>query len=486
MKVVSLPQERKRDRESLLLFLAECREQAKAKAHPQLASISLRCREMDPLAVWEAVYDPSEHHFYLEEPVEGISIAASGAVLSTTASGATRCAQIQAWSEQWLANTLVIGDVDFQFSGPHFFGGFTFEEELPDQSVFAPATVFVPRWQVAHYKGECGAVANILVEADSNLEQLAERILAAHEKFHSFDYSTLEGQEGNQARHARPDFSESTEVRTVYEANVQRALDAIERGDIQKIVLSRTQDVRAYHSFFPPLLLDRLRKRYPACRIYSMGLPGEIAFLGATPERLVSIENGVLCTEAIAGTIPTSESAREDLVLGERLLASDKDLREHQFVVDTLMQCLQEGGLQPTAANTPKLLKLSNVQHLWTPIRAQVGENTSILDWVGKLQPTPAVGGNPREIAIRMIREWEPVCRGLYSGSVGWWNHRQEGEFVVGIRCALVEGRRARLWAGAGIVAGSRPAREWQETVVKLAALCEVFEKPFTLPDWGN
>lgn len=485
MKVISLPQDRKRDRESLLLFLEGCREQARAKSHPQLASISLRVREMDPLAVWEAVYDPDEHHFYLEEPSDGVSIAASGAVLSTTASGSTRYEQIRCWSEEWLANTLVIGDIDLPLTGPHFFGGFAFEDQLPEREPFAPATAFVPRWQVSSHNGLYGAVANVLVEVDSDVGQLAERILAAHDKFYSFDYQEESGGGQQQAQHARPDFSAEEETRAVYENNVERALAAIEEGRIQKIVLSRTQDITASHAFFPPLLLDRLRKRYPTCRIFSMGRPGEVAFLGATPERLVRIHNGILQTEAIAGTIPTSESAREDLLLGERLLASDKDLREHRFVVDTLIERLQAGGLHPQTEDIPKLLKLSNVQHLWTPITARVGED-SILRWVGELQPTPAVGGNPRDLAMRLIGEWEPLPRGLYCGSVGWWNHHGEGEFVVGIRCALVRGSHARLWAGAGIVEGSRPEREWQETVVKLAALREVFEKPFALSEWES
>ncbi len=199
----------------------------------------------------------------------------------------------------------------------------------------------------------------------------------------------------------------------------------------------------------------------------------------------MELSNHRLYTEAIAGTIPSSESAREDALLGERLLSSGKDLREHRMVVDMLLERLIEEGLQPEFADAPSLLRLSNVQHLRTPVTASL-QNSSILHWVEVLQPTPAVGGVPLEAAFRRIQQCETFCRGLYAGSIGWWNSKGEGLFIVGIRSALVQAESARLWAGAGIVEGSHPEQEWQETVSKISALREVFEKPFTSSSWAT
>jgi menaquinone-specific isochorismate synthase len=483
MKVVSLPSGQTRGRQSLLSFLQQCQQRAREQKHPQLASISLEVKAMDPLAVWEAIYDPQEYHFFFEKPADQISISAAGAVLVHTASGADRFKELRRWSEEWLEHTLAIGDLDIAFNGPHFLGGFSFEEDLPENYPYAPATAFLPRWQVSRRGEQYGAVANALVDEDTDIQEVANRILAAHGKFYAFDYSNedLVNESPVYPEHIR--VQDESDAHIAYAVGVNRALEAIAAGEIQKVVLARTQDIRADQPFFPPLILDRLRKRYPTCHVFSFGAPTHIAFLGATPEKLVELSNERLYTEAIAGTIPSSESAREDALLGERLLASNKDLREHRMVVDMLMDRLSAEGLTPECAEYPSLLRLSNVQHLHTPVTASL-KDSSILHWVEVLQPTPAVGGVPRDIAFRRIQQYETACRGLYAGSIGWWNSKGEGLFIVGIRSALVQAENARLWAGAGIVEGSQPEQEWKETVSKISALREVFKKPFTSSDW--
>ncbi len=483
MKVVALPAGQKRDRENLLGFLRQCRRLAVEKHHPQLASISLEVKAMDPLAVWEAIYDPQEYHFFFEKPEERFSLAAAGAVLVHTASGPDRFGELRRWSEEWSAHTLAIGDVGIAFNGPLFLGGFAFEESLPADYPFAPATAFVPRWQVSRRGEEYGAVANVWIGENTDVEEVATRILAAHQKFYTFDYAE-QAENGREPIYPQSiQLRDETEVCAAYKQGIRKALTAIQSGEVQKVVLARIQEIEADQPFFPPLLLDRLRRRYPSCQIFSFGAPDGVAFLGATPEKLVELASGQLRTEAIAGTISSSESAREDVLLGERLLSSDKDMREHRMVVDTLLEQLQKQGVTPVCPERPVLLRLSNVQHLWTPVSATVKES-SVLQWLEVLQPTPAVGGLPREKAFHWIRQCEKNVRGLYAGTVGWWNCHGEGLFVVGIRSALIQRQSACLWAGAGIVAGSQEEQEWQETVAKLSALREVFEKPFTSASW--
>jgi menaquinone-specific isochorismate synthase len=157
--------------------------------------------------------------------------------------------------------------------------------------------------------------------------------------------------------------------------------------------------------------------------------------------------------------------------LARQLLTSDKDLREHQHVVASILRRLADLGLKPDSEAQPGLLVLPNVQHLCTPLSGPITDDTHILDLAETLHPTPALGGAPREKALPDIAAWEPFDRGLFGGLVGWVDTQGQGELAVGIRSALVEGSHARLFAGAGIVKGSDPELEFQETSLKMEAL---------------
>jgi menaquinone-specific isochorismate synthase len=181
-----------------------------------------------------------------------------------------------------------------------------------------------------------------------------------------------------------------------------------------------------------------------------------------------------LLTEAIAGSAPRGQTASEDAKHARALLESVKDLREHICVRDSILRRLEKVGVEGKAEANPQLLLLANVQHLRTRIEAEVGEAVHLLDILPEMHPTPAVGGSPREAAVPSIADLEQIDRGLYAGVIGWFNHLNEGEMVVGIRSALIEGKRARLYAGAGIVEGSDPNKERRETEMKLRALLDV------------
>ena len=179
---------------------------------------------------------------------------------------------------------------------------------------------------------------------------------------------------------------------------------------------------------------------------------------------------------ALAGTAARGRGASEDAALAQALLHNDKDLREHRFVLETIAGRLAQLGLKLDYPAQPGLRRLANVQHLHTPVQAVLPDSVRLLTIVGALHPTPAVGGSPAAAAIARIRELEGFSRGLYGGAIGWVNARGGGEFFVGIRSALVDGATARVYAGAGIVAGSAPEKEFAETELKfkamLGALC--------------
>lgn len=461
-----------RDETALREFLEGCRETARAKRHFQIASISLAVKHIAPLAVLQSIYEPDELHCYIERAADDEAVAAAEAVVQARFDGVDRFAGVKAFAQEILDNTIAVGDLNEAFTGPHFFTAFSFDDSVPEGAAFPAATVFLPRWQVSRSKGKYGAVANLKIEADTDIDSLVMRVWGAYRKFGAFDYLP-EAVQGEVA--ARPRIERRRELAPdVYPQAVGRALDAIGQGDYEKIVLARGIELEADRPWQPLDTLNRLRERFAGCFTFSFGGGGACSFIGATPERLLQIRDGHLLTEAIAGSAPRGTTAGEDAKHARALLESAKDLHEHVCVRDSILRRLARVGVAGRAEPQPQLLLLANVQHLRTRIEAEVGESVHLLDILPEMHPTPAVGGSPREKAVPRIAELEQIERGLYAGVVGWFNHLNEGEMIVGIRSALIQGKSARLYAGAGIVEGSDPEKEAKETEMKLSALLDV------------
>ena len=461
-----------RDKESLRAFLGGCRDAAQAKGHFQLASISLAVKHIAPLAVLQSIYEPDELHFYVERAADDEALAGAEAVVGATFQGADRFEQVKAFAANIWDNTIAVGDLSEAFTGPHFFTAFTFNDEVPAGSAFPAATVFVPRWQVSRAKGKYGAVANVRVDPDCDLDLLVEKVWGAYLKFATFDYegSTPAAEVGP----APKAVAQSELAEGVYTGAVEKALKAIEQGAYEKIVLARGICLEADKPWQPLDALNRLRERFSGCFTFSFGGGQARSFIGATPERLLKIRNGCLQTEAIAGSAPRGATAGEDARLARSLLESEKNQHEHACVRDSILRRLNKVGVAARAEESARLLPLANVQHLRTLIEAEVGKSVHLMDIVQEMHPTPAVGGAPREKAVPEIAGLEQIDRGLFAGTIGWFNHLNEGEMIVGIRSALIEGKIAKLYAGAGIVEGSDPAKETRETEIKLSALLDI------------
>jgi menaquinone-specific isochorismate synthase len=266
-----------------------------------------------------------------------------------------------------------------------------------------------------------------------------------------------------------------------FKSAVSSALESIKANQFSKIVLADAIDVVSPLPFNLVNSLDNLRKRHPDCNVFSTSNGKGQNFIGASPERLLIIHNRQLVTDALAGSAPRGSTAAEDADFAHRLLTSEKERREHEFVRDFIAGRLSQLGLRPQMLSTPQLRQLSNIQHLWTPIQAQLRTNIHPLEIVAELHPTPAVAGVPTKIAQEQIRCYETFDRSLYAAPLGWVDHQGNCEFIVGIRSALIESEkpsrlfanayRARLYAGAGIVAGSDPNKELAEIQLKLQAL---------------
>lgn len=471
MNVVSPPPLAARNQDALIRFLRDCKEQACRDHHYKVASISLEIKHIDPLAVLDSIYEENELHFYMENGVHEEAIAGADAIVSASFEGPGRFNAVKKFTQSILENSIATGDLEIPFSGPHFFCAFTFYNESSEEGCFAPATVFVPRWQVSRCGGKYGAVANILIDEESDLKIIADRIWKAHHKFSSFNYDT-----GRKILKA--DGSSESTISEVggegcYEKAVRIALDKIGAGDYDKIVLARALDMKRSNPVDPLASLNKLRRIYSDCYVFSIANGEKQSFIGASPERLLKIQGQELKTEAIAGSAPRGQTASEDAVLAQALLNCEKDLREHKLVIDSIARRLLEIGVDAQIEPIPALLQLSNVQHLRSHISGEMPRDKHLTDILAVLHPTPAVGGTPREKAMLDIKKLEAFERGLYAGVVGWLNCRGDGEMVVAIRSALINGSSARLYAGNGIVQGSDPKMEKMETDLKLRALLE-------------
>lgn len=274
---------------------------------------------------------------------------------------------------------------------------------------------------------------------------------------------------------AAPESAESLPLaewtRSAWTRAVRAALARIESGCIEKVVLARCREIVATRAWEPIPVYAALREAHPSCCRYFYADGSGSVFLGASPERLVSLRAGRVEADAVAGTLRGATAGADENALAETLAADRKERREHGIVVREIAASLKAICDSVAAESGPSVQRLPHLLHLRTRITAAARPGTHILDLVSSLHPTSAVAGYPRAAALDFLREWEPVDRGWYAGPVGWMNAAGEGDFTVGLRSVLLRGDRALLFAGAGIVAGSDPDREWEECEVKMRTI---------------
>ena len=240
------------------------------------------------------------------------------------------------------------------------------------------------------------------------------------------------------------------------------AVSRISAGALRKVVLARDVFATAAGPIDARVLLRRLAARYPDCFTFSCA-----NLVGATPELLVRRQGSEVTALILGGTSPRGAQPAEDAALGAALLASAKNTEEHAYAVASVRDALAPLCAELDIPSRPSLLKLANVHHLGTSVRGTLARDRSVLSLAGALHPPAAVCGTPAETALELIRELEHMERGRYAGPVGWVDAHGNGEFGIALRCAELDGRRARLFAGCGIVAGSDPVAEVAETEVK-------------------
>ena len=305
-------------------------------------------------------------------------------------------------------------------------GSFTFDPEEPGSLLFIPE-------QVTRYDAHVTAVPS-------------------PEPQESFD----------RLRYAR---GEIDELRWLDE--VASAIRAIEHGTLSKVVLARDEVVWSRTPFSERTIAMRLARVFPQC--YTFVCDG---LVGATPELLVRKRGRSVESLVLAGSARRGSDPQDDATQAESLLTSPKERSEHSLAVASVADVLRELSSDLSVEPEPSILRLANVQHLATTVKARLAnEEMSVLEVVDRLHPTAAVGGVPRDTALARIRGVEAGLRGRYAGPVGWVDEQGDGDWGIALRCALLSGTRAQLFAGAGLVAGSLPEVELEETRLKLRAM---------------
>jgi isochorismate synthase len=460
-------------RERLALRIERAIDWARRGPGPTVAAVTVPLRpELDLSAAVLSARRADDRFFCFEQPDrDGFVLAGLGQATLLEAHGEERFSQVAGLARELGRRTLADDPAHDRTwpaaAGPVFVGGFAFAAtggSTPEWSSLPPASLVLPQVALSRHRGEARLTVCALLQADDHL------------------YATFEALERRLAQLAPtsmplldPDPVERTRVASAappahYEHAVERAVERIRRGELDKIVLAREVRAHAAQPHDPGAVFGALREAFPACYCWCVGTP-EAAFVGASPELLVRRDGARLQSVALAGTTRRSADPAVDDHLGEQLLQSAKDRQEQAIVARRIERTLEPVSIWVTAASEPVLVKVQNVQHLATPIRAQLAEPLPAVQLAGMLLPTPAVGGEPREKALPLIPALEGLDRGWYAGAVGWTDLAEDGEFCVALRCALLRGPVAHLYAGCGIVSDSVPAAELAETEVKLEAL---------------
>ena len=345
---------------------------------------------------------------------------------------------------------------------PLLLGGFSFFSD-PEWAGFPSGRLVLPELSLIQRAEQSVWVAAASVGADTNADALAARLLSRVAGPSDPSPTRLASAVLDHERAVSVDLRDDSYLKIVADA-----VDRIQSTDLMKVVLARQLVV----DHVPDLgvFLAALRARFETCATFAFGSERAV-FCGTTPERLVLVEGVEVSTGAVAATAPRGADATQDEVIADRLRHDPKEIEEHGYVMTEIRRQLAASGCVLDDIAPTEVMRLPGIQHLYTPITATAPVGTSVLDVVGSLHPTPAVGGLPSEDALRWIAQREPLDRGWYAGPVGYCDLAGNGEFRVGLRSGLMEDHQSRLFVGAGVVGASSPERELEETSLKLGAL---------------
>lgn len=406
------------------------------------------------------------------DPPTGEAVAGLGVARHLRAEGDDRFRRLRRDADALFAGVETAGfDGLGELPPPRLWGGFAFDVGAVSSApweAFGEGELLLPRFLYVRSDG-AGRISVALRggEGDEH-ESLVESLLALRERLSLEARAAPPNEVESSATLSRPE-GERERDDPDWIRRVEQIRGAIADGAVEKIVAARRLEVEVDDDLGVSRVLRRLARGLRASSRFAFRRDGA-AFVGATPERLVTLRGRRVETEALAGSIEAGDGASASEHAAE-LLGSGKDRHEQQLVTDSIVRHLSPLCAELDVASRPTVRELRDVLHLHTPIRGVLAEDRHVLELVEALHPTPAVGGVPTPAARRWISEREGMERGWYAAPVGWIDAAGDGEFFVALRSCLIAGGKAHLYAGAGIVADSDPAAELRETRLKAQGL---------------
>ncbi len=431
-------------------------------------SLAVPLAALDPLAALTRLGSGGDFRF-LWDGAPGLSIAAAGLCNSLELSGPRRFELAQRFSSLSLSRLAREAAPCPALARPRVLLAFAFfESPLHPGTGVAGVQAVLPAWQLSRQGRHCWLRLQRSLGGDVTARTVAEELWETRQRLDllagvGFCGTVDEWPIG---------IARGSHWHAGYRSALDRALELVERGELQKLVLAVRQHLLLDGPLDPLSLLSHLRRSQPgSCRFLWQRSQRE-ALVGASPERLLTLRQGQLRSDALAGTAPLGEPA-------DQLLHSRKDRHEHELVVETITAVLQKAGLEPRRPRRPRLARHGSLVHLHTPITASL-QAQAPLSLAEALHPTPAVAGLPRREAMAWLRSLEPFERGHYAAPIGWIDTEGDTDLRVAIRSGTLRGRQLELTAGAGLVRGSHPERELQEVALKLGVLQQQLNLPVT------
>ncbi len=364
-------------------------------------------------------------------------------------------------AQEWQQLTKnIVKEEDLQ---PILFGGFTFDPQnktIGEWSAFPQSFFAVATFQLVIRHDKAFVSIHYITEKENSASAFERLRLERDHLIHAAQVKEVKTYKKPVVTSYQEPYKEE------YLQSIQQVTDCIKAGEAQKVVIARSLALQFEEEVTSPQILSHVIHEQPES--YLFGLEhNNMLFFGASPERLVKVEEGHAYSSCVAGSIRRGQTSDEDKELGQALLNDEKNLGEHHYVVEMITDTFEKNCSNVKVPKQPKLLKIRDIQHLYTPVEGILNKDATILQLVKHLHPTPALGGVPRQEAMEMIRTFEPMNRGLYAAPIGWVDADGNGEFAVAIRSAALTGDRAFLYAGGGIVGDSTPQSEYEETLVK-------------------
>jgi len=421
-------------------------------------SLAMAIPGRDPMALLSQLEEGDRFRF-LWDSAPGLCLAASGRCNSLELSGPRRFELAQRFSAVSLGR-LAAPQPCPPLARPRVLLAFSFFDSPLQEGEGVPGVQAVlPRWQLSRQGRHCWLRLQRTLGGDISARSIAEELWEQAQRLSALpsDPNADQGHAPGPAIAGRSAWQEG------YRSVVERGVELIEEGRLRKLVLAVRQQLLLERPLDPLQLLAQLRQRQPgSCRFLWQQADGP-ALLGASPERLLTVRQGQLRSDALAGTAPIGPQA-------EQLTRSEKDRREHELVVEAITEVLQQAGLVTRRPRHPRLARHGQLVHLHTPISAALADQQP-LALAAALHPTPAVAGLPRREAMAALRSLEPFERGYYAAPIGWIDSEGDTELRVAIRSGTLHGHRLELTAGAGLVRGSDVERELAEVALKLGVL---------------